>query len=125
MRGFTLLEVLIATALTGIAVAALIGGMSGTLRNVARLEQHEKAVLIARAQLTRLLVEEHLEPGELNGRWDDTYRWTAQIDRWNPAGATDPRVMPPVALVKLTVLWTTANGEKSLALETAKYQVPR
>ncbi len=83
--GFTLLEVLIAMALVGIAVSALMSGMSGSLRNLARAENYERAVLVGRAQLNRLLVEQPLVPGRLAGRWDESVRWEAEIRRWNPA----------------------------------------
>ncbi len=118
--GFTLLEVLVATAIAGIAVAALTAGLSGSLRNLGRAEGHEKALLIGRSQLNRLLIEEKLEPGRLEGAWDGEYRWVARITRWNPA-EVDPRSAPPVMVVRLTVYWRTPAGEKQLLLETSKY----
>ena len=42
-RGFTLLEALVATAVLGASVAALLGLLSGALRNAARLEAPEQA----------------------------------------------------------------------------------
>ena len=119
--GFTLLEVLVATALMGIAVAALMSGIAGSLRNLSRAESHEKAVLVGRAQLNRLLVEEDLEPGRLEGHWDADYRWEADVRQWNPAGddseQLDPR-LPRVMVVRLTVFW----GPKQLTLETVKHR---
>ena len=123
--GFTLLEVLVATALVGIAVAALMGGISGALRNLSRAEGYEKAVLVGRAQLNRLLVEEKLEPGRLAGRWDADYRWVAETRQWNPAEAVaDRRALPPLMLVSLTVFWKSAGGEKQVTFETCKYEPP-
>ncbi len=123
--GFTLLEVLMATALAGIAVAALLAGISGSLRNLSRAEAYEKAVLVGRAQFNRLLIEETLEPGHFAGRWDNDYRWAADIRRWNPAEiAADPRTLPPLMLVRLTVFWRSAGGEKQATFETCKYQPP-
>ncbi len=122
--GFTLLEVLVATALMGIAVAALMSGLSGSLRNVSRAEAYEKAVLLGRAQLNRLLTEENLKPGRLAGQWDETFRWEAEIRRWDPAGAAQVEqnpALPPVAIVKLTVFWKVRSGEKQATFETCKY----
>ena len=123
--GFTLLEVLIAMALVGIAVAALMSGMSGSLRNLARAENYERAVLVGRAQLNRLLVEQPLVPGRLAGRWDESVRWEAEIRRWNPAGtdAVEQRAaLPPLVLVTLTVFWKGASGEHRATFETCKYE---
>ena len=122
-RGFTLLEVLVATAIMGIAVAALVSGLSGSLRNLSRLEDREKAVLLARSQLNRLLAEETLKPGPARrGRWEGSFRWEAQVRRWNPAGAQNPLAVPPLAIVSLTVYWVGATGEKRVTLETSKYE---
>ena len=129
--GFTLLEVLIAMALVGIAVSALMSGMSGSLRNLARAENYERAVLVGRAQLNRLLVEQPLAPGRLAGRWDESVRWEAEIRRWNPAGPAGPAgidaveqraALPPLVLVTLTVFWKGASGEQRATFETCKYE---
>ena len=125
IHGFTLLEVLVAMALLGIAVAALMSGLSGSLRNLARTEAYEKAVLVGRAQLNRLLIEQTLVPGRLRGRWDETFRWEAEIRRWNPAGAAGGEQQPallPLVLVTLTVFWKGASGEQRATFETCKYE---
>src|SRR5688572_23288187 len=54
-RGFTLLEALVATAVLGASVAALLGLLSGALRNAARLEAPERALLLGQSKLNELL----------------------------------------------------------------------
>jgi general secretion pathway protein I len=56
-RGFTLLEVLVATLIMGIAVAGVLSGIAGTTRNAARLTQYDRATLLARQKMDELLVE--------------------------------------------------------------------
>jgi len=123
-EGFTLLEVLVATAILGIAVAALMSGFSGSLRNMARAGDYERVLLLGREQLNRMLIEGPLEAGSTRGRWDDNTRWEAEVARWDPGGRADrPRdaQLPPVAVIRLTVFWKASAGEKSVTLETAKY----
>ncbi len=121
--GFTLLEVLVATALMGIAVAALMSGLSGSLRNLSRAEAYEKAVLVGRAQLNRLLVEETLTPGQLAGQWDESVRWEAEIRPWDPSGAGGRgAAVTNLMVVSLTVFWKGARGEKHVTFETCKYE---
>jgi general secretion pathway protein I len=122
--GFTLLEVLVATALVGIAAAALMGGLSGSLRALSRLEGHEKAVLVARAQMNRLLIEPNLRSGQLAGRWDADYRWEAEVRPWDPSGRLipDPDRAPEMAIITLRVFWKGLAQEKQLTFETCKYQ---
>ena len=120
--GFTLLEVLVATALLGIAVAALMQGISGSLRNLSQAQSYEKAVLVGRSQMNRLLVES-LRPGRLAGQWDEDFRWEAQVWRWNPAGSAAAGIpLPPFLVVRLTVFWQGAGGEKQATFETSKYE---
>ena len=47
-RGFTLLEVLVATLIMGIAIAGILSAISASSRNAARLTQYDRAVLLAR-----------------------------------------------------------------------------
>lgn len=59
-RGFTLLEVLVATAIMGIAVAGLLNAISGAAHNAARLNQYDRAVMLARSKMDELLAEPEL-----------------------------------------------------------------
>jgi general secretion pathway protein I len=55
-RGFTLLELLVATVIMGLAVAGLLSGISTSLRNAARLADYDRVTLLARAQMDALLL---------------------------------------------------------------------
>lgn len=55
-RGFTLLEVLVATLVMAIAVAGLMSAISGSLRNAARLTDHDRAALLGRQKMDELLI---------------------------------------------------------------------
>jgi general secretion pathway protein I len=59
-RGFTLLEVLVATAIMGIAVAGLLNTISGAARNASRLTEYDRAVLLAQSKMDELLAEPKL-----------------------------------------------------------------
>jgi general secretion pathway protein I len=76
-RGFTLLEVLIATVVMGIAIAGVLAALSTSVRNAARLTDRDRASMLARRKLEELLVEKRLprnvilqggyEPSSTNG----------------------------------------------------------
>ncbi len=69
-RGFTLLEVLVATLIMAIAVAGLMGAISTSLRNAARLTDHDRAVLLGHQKMDELLIATGLEKGvPFNGTW--------------------------------------------------------
>jgi len=55
--GFTLLEVLIATLIMGIAVAGILSGMAGAARNAARLTDYDRATVLAKQKMDELLID--------------------------------------------------------------------
>ena len=130
-RGFTLLEVLVATAILGTAVAALFGLLSGSLGNMQRLGAPSRAMLLGQSRMNELLAT-GVETGgratvampldqKLQGRWDDQYRWEALATRVN----TDSDISPGQVImvhVSLDVFWQTSPGkqEKKLSLETVQ-----
>ncbi len=58
--GFTLLEALVATMIMGIAVAGILEALTASTRNVIRLTQADRAVLLARTKMDELLVNDGL-----------------------------------------------------------------
>ena len=74
-RGFTLLEVLVATLLMGIAVSGILSGLAAAARNASRLTGYDRAILLARQKMDELLV-------------DDTVRRNVPLE-----GVFDPAIM--------------------------------
>lgn len=62
-RGFTLLEVLVATLIMGVAVAGLLGSLRASLVNAARLAESQRTVALARRQMDALLATRSLPKG--------------------------------------------------------------
>src|SRR5262245_28534015 len=58
--GFTLLEVLVATLIMGIAIAGILGALSTSTRNAGRLVQIDRAALLAREKMDELLVDQRV-----------------------------------------------------------------
>ena len=132
--GFTLLEILVATAILGTSVAALFGLLSGSLGNMQRLQAPAQAMMLAQSRMNELLAA-GVETGggtamalpldqSIQGRWDDQYRWEALATRFN----APPQILPgqPVMVhIALDVFWRTAPGkpEKKLSLETIQLRL--
>jgi general secretion pathway protein I len=115
-RGFTLLEMIVATAIMSIAVVGLLSLIAATLSNAARVRQYDRAAMLARTKMNELLVSP-LESGQpMAGQWDESTGWTAR---------TDPFEKPPNAraggsqLVRVGLeVWWKADGErKSITVE--------
>jgi prepilin-type N-terminal cleavage/methylation domain-containing protein len=58
--GFTLLEALVATVIMGVAVAGIMDALAASSRNVVRLTQADRAVVLARAKMDELLANDQL-----------------------------------------------------------------
>lgn len=56
-RGFTLLEMLVATLIMAIAVVGLLSGVSSSMRNADRVKDYDRAVMLARAKMDALLLD--------------------------------------------------------------------
>src|SRR5439155_5502496 len=61
-RGFTLLEVLVATTIMGIAVVTMLSALSTSVRNATRLTDYDRAVLLGGAKMDALLSDPTLPP---------------------------------------------------------------
>jgi general secretion pathway protein I len=82
-RGFTLLEVLVATAILGIALGALVSSAGGTIRGTAELRDRTEAGWVAMNVLAeQRLLEPWPEPDTWRGESTNggrTWFWEAQV----------------------------------------------
>ncbi|KAG1259954.1 hypothetical protein G6F65_015174 [Rhizopus arrhizus] len=82
-RGFTLLEVIIAFALLGLALTLLLGSLSGGAKQVREAEVRTRAVLHAQSLLAEAGVTSPLQVGSQQGDWEQgRYHWELQVQPW-------------------------------------------
>ncbi|HEV2386579.1 MAG TPA: prepilin-type N-terminal cleavage/methylation domain-containing protein [Candidatus Acidoferrales bacterium] len=119
-KGFTLIEVLIAAAILGIAFVAVTGVMSQSLRNIDRMGPQEQVLLHAREAMTELLLQEQLAPGRQSGQWDDGYRWQADIAPY-PGVKPDQFGAYGLFEVRLQIAWGDREHPKTYVVETTQW----
>lgn len=95
-RGYTLLEVLVATAIFGIAAVGILSALSTSTRNATRVTDRDRAALLARAKLDELLAERSLPKGvPMEGLWDPTLTgkvpcgWIANLSTFEMASKSE------------------------------------
>lgn len=122
-RGFTLLEMLVATLLMGIAVVGLLSNLSTSMRNAARLTDHDRAAVLARQRMEELLLDTRLPSfTPMQGGFDPAV--TGDIPTGWRARVT-PFEMPPNAAagapvlerIELEVWWGEGAARRSLSFE--------
>lgn len=129
-RGFTLLEVLVATVIMGIAVAGLIAGLSQSVRNAARLTEYDRAAVFARTKMNDLLLDSTLPfastfQGEIHDGLPSgvTAGWRASTRPFDQPRATGPGTMV-LQEIALEVWWQPTNGTRRI-LQLAGYRQAR
>lgn len=128
-RGFTLLEMLVATSLMAIAVVGLLSSLSASLRNAARLTDNDRAAIVARRKMDELLLQTRLprfQPveGTLTPATDAglTGGWKATVKPFE----VPPAIQPGMAIlerVECEIWWMDGNRRRSYTLEGYKTSV--
>jgi len=123
-RGFTLLEVLVATVVMAIAVAGLMSAISSSLRNGARLTDHDRAALLGRQKMDELLVSTGLEKGlPFQGTWGPEVTggmqmgWIARLTPFEIPRAARAAGTPFIERVELEIWWMNGAQRRSFRLD--------
>jgi general secretion pathway protein I len=119
--GFSLLEVLVATVIMGIAVSGLIVGLSQSVKNASRLADYDRAAMLARTKMNDLLLDPALPfDGAVEGEFDKDHGWRAVLKPFDvPKGAgPGSRIIQQVAL---QIWWQPPTGTRR-TMELAGYR---
>jgi general secretion pathway protein I len=122
-RGFTLLEVMVATLIMGIAVTGVLAAVSLSMRNTIRLTEHDRAALLAKQKMDELQMARGLPKGiPVEGTWEPAITagremgWRARITPFEtPVGA--PPGTPFLERVELQVWWISDGRRRTFELE--------
>lgn len=120
-RGFTLLEVLVALAIAGLALAVMTDAVSGGFLSVRTAAGYQEALSRAKSHLASLGSDKVLQPGQADGEDGGGYHWrysVSEIDR--QAG------MPGLALydIEVGVSWSAGGHRREVVLRTARTARP-
>jgi general secretion pathway protein I len=125
--GFTLLEVLVATTIMGIAVAGLLAGLSQSVRNASRLGDYDRAAMLARTKMNDLLLDPTLPfSGSVQGNFDRDQSggvesgWRAALRPFDapPNAGPGAHIVQEIAL---EVWWQPSSGTRR-SIELAGYR---
>jgi len=120
-RGFTLLEMIVASTVMAIAVVGLLSGIAGATRNAARLRDYERVVQLARMQMDFLLVDRTVAGGR-SGTFDERQTgglaagWQSRVSASqmppNPAPG-----QPVLDRIELEIWWMQGEQRRTFTLD--------
>ncbi len=116
--GFTLLEVLVATAILGIAVTVVLQLFSANLRAISASEDYVSAATKADAKIREILSDNELSAKSFSEVTDDGYGMDVSITDTLKERTENLQVR--LLEINLTIHWTRGTKEKSLTLRTLK-----
>jgi general secretion pathway protein I len=113
--GFTLLEAMIALAIAGLALTALVRGTLDGVTLSQAADRYEEAV--ARAQSRLAAIGSAPQPGDRQGDDGGGYHWHVRVV---PLGAA--RTVPPTGLyaVSVAVSWEENGARRVVNLQTER-----
>jgi general secretion pathway protein I len=130
-RGFTLLEMIVATTIMGIAVAGLMSGISSSTRNAARLRDYDRVVQLARLRMNSLLtdprvplnmMQEGIFEPELSGGLDCGWRAQVTVAEKMPYPAPGDYVLDRV---HVEIWWMSGGHRQTFPLESYRRRTLR
>ena len=126
LTGFTLLEILLAISILGVAITVIMQQFSAGLRIARTSQTYTTATIYAKQKLEELQVEEEMKEKEESGSFDDGYYFRVSIMPYEEymEDEEDEELFDhlPLEMFRLesVVSWKEGEKEKSITLATLK-----
>jgi prepilin-type N-terminal cleavage/methylation domain-containing protein len=119
--GFTLLEVLVATVILGVAITGLLSSLSTSLRTASRITDIDRAATLARRKMDEILVDRNFPRGStVEGVWDRpgevTGGWRARVTQYEAPRELKEGVFV-LDRVELEVWWMSGSERRTFQVE--------
>jgi len=126
--GFTLIEVVIAIAILGVALTVIFELFSGGLRLGRVSREYVLAMNYASLKMEELTTKGEVREGTEEGEFNKEYRWQTFVKKLGllPIEEKGIDFKPPVELmkIKVNVLWMSGTKERSTSIESYKAVKP-
>jgi len=122
-RGFTLLEMIVATTIMGIAVVGTLSAISASVRNAARLRDYDRIVQLSRLRINELLVDQRMPRNLIiNGPFDPAETggieagWQARLTTFDRPAMVTPGQLT-LDRIELQVWWMAGGQRRTFSLD--------
>ena len=130
-RGFTLLEMLVASTIMAVAIVGLLAGIAGATRNASRLRDYDRAAQLARLRMNDLMADATMPPGQVRSGTFDPIQTGGVEAGWQARLTTAE--MPPTPMIgqpclqhiELQVWWMAGDQKRTFTLESYRTHILR
>jgi general secretion pathway protein I len=121
-RGFTLLEIVVALAIAGLALVGLFRAGSGGIAAVGNAGQVQEAAERAQSRLAAIGRLDPIVAGDTEGDDGGGYHWQVSarpVSNWQvgPAGSA---VLVTLYEIEVTISWQAGSRRRSIVLQTLR-----
>jgi general secretion pathway protein I len=118
--GFTLLETLVAISVLAISFTIILQLFSGGLKSSKVSDEYTRGIFHAREKVEEVLLSKKLSEGDLEGEFEDRFRWKTKIVKIGPE--EKEAALLPFENFSITVIvaWSEGHKEKQIQLTTMK-----
>jgi general secretion pathway protein I len=130
-RGLTLLEMIVATLIMGLAVVGLLSALSTSLRHASRLTDYDRVILMARGRMNELMLDRQLPrdavvaglfPPAVAGNLEAGWRARLSAFLMSPRPGAG---QPAMDRLELEIWWTSGSVHRTFQLEGYRTRVLR
>jgi len=122
-RAFTLLEVMVAMAILGIALLGLLGLHHQSIQSVIRAQQTTRASMLAQAVMTEAELERFPELGHTSGNFEASFPGEFKDFRWERAVEASG-MFPDVRKVKVLIRYGPTLSQSFSLVEFVHSPIP-
>lgn len=124
--GFSLIEVLVALVITGLALTAIAGVLGTGYASTQATEKVATALTLAESRIATLGTAEPLRPGSSKGQFDNRFHWQVTItpfeDRQDTTTSRFERSLSerPLYRIETIVTWREGARQRQVSLATLR-----
>lgn len=126
-RGYSLIEVVVAVAIAGIALTMLLQAVQGNAERTALSREYVLATAFGESMLARVGRDLSMETGTRSGRFREAFNWTRTIrpyvDPPQTGEESDVAVSPYEVVV--TISWRSGGKSHDLSLRSLRLKASR
>jgi len=119
-NGFTLIEILVAMSILAISLVVILQLFSGGLKSSRLSEEYTRAIFHAKEKMEEILIPKELSEGELEGEFEDSFRWKSETVRIEDPEEDDKKLPFNMFEIKIGVMWDEGEKERRFEISTMK-----